>query len=325
MSSRPTLESLLALDALRITEAAALACAPWRGRGDSIAADQAAVDSMRELLAALPMRGRIVIGEGERDKAPMLYIGETLGTGTDHTVDIAVDPLEGTTLCAHQAPGALTVLAMAREGGLLHAPDLYMDKIAVGAGLPEHVVGLDFPAARNINQLAEAKGCRPDDLTVMLLDRPRHHALIAAYRATEARIQLIPDGDIAAVIAAASDDLPVDLYVGTGGAPEGVLAAAALHCIGGQMQTRLCITNDDERSRAIEALCAELAETTGCTHVDAHAVAQGVEAMADGLWLSMMLYPAWVGPEAARARVLEWLSGHFPSHFAGSPHAGEQS
>ena len=240
----------LALDAVRVTEAAARAAARLIGRGDEMAADQAAVDAMRSGLNALDIAGTVVIGEGERDEAPMLYIGETVGTGKGPSLDVALDPLEGTTICATGGPNALAVLAMAEKGGFLAAPDTYMDKIAVGDGLPDELVDLDDTPATTLAKLAKAKACDVNELTVLILDRPRHEELIAKVRETRARIQLIRDGDVAGVIATTRLNRTVDIYIGIGGAPEGVLAAAALRCIGGQMMGRLVFRNDDEKRRA---------------------------------------------------------------------------
>ncbi|MGE4218675.1 MAG: class II fructose-bisphosphatase [Alphaproteobacteria bacterium] len=240
----------LALEVVRVTEAAALAASRWMGRGDEKAADQAAVDAMRDALNALTIEGTVVIGEGERDEAPMLYIGEKVGLGTGPKIDIALDPLEGTTITAKGGPNALAVVAMAEEGGFLNAPDVYMDKIAVGGGLPEGVVDLDRSPTENLRLLAAAKGKRINDLVVCILDRPRHAELIKAVREAGARIMLISDGDVSGVIATATRDSAIDMYLGSGGAPEGVLAAAALRCIGGQMQGRLMFRNDDEKGRA---------------------------------------------------------------------------
>ncbi|HVT51530.1 MAG TPA: class II fructose-bisphosphatase [Dongiaceae bacterium] len=239
----------LALEVVRVTEAAALAASRLMGRGDEKAADQAAVDAMRTALNSLAIDGTVVIGEGERDEAPMLYIGEKVGAGGPK-VDIALDPLEGTTITAKGGYNALAVVAMAEEGGFLNAPDVYMDKIAVGTGLPEGVVDLDLKPQENLKRLAEAKNMDIRDLVVCILDRPRHAELIAAVRATGSRIMLISDGDVSGVIATSQRGSGVDLYMGSGGAPEGVLAAAALRCIGGQMQGRLLFRNDDEKARA---------------------------------------------------------------------------
>jgi fructose-1,6-bisphosphatase II / sedoheptulose-1,7-bisphosphatase len=243
------LDRNLALEVVRVTEAAALAASRLMGRGDEKAADQAAVDAMRKALNSLAIDGTVVIGEGERDEAPMLYIGEKVGQGGPR-VDIALDPLEGTTITAKGGPNALAVIAMAEEGGFLNAPDVYMDKIAVGGGLPEGVVDLDNTPETNLKNLAKAKGVDIADLVTCILDRPRHAELIAKVREAGARIMLISDGDVSGVIATSSAGSGVDLYMGSGGAPEGVLAAAALRCIGGQIQGRLLFRNDDERSRA---------------------------------------------------------------------------
>jgi fructose-1,6-bisphosphatase II / sedoheptulose-1,7-bisphosphatase len=240
----------LALEAVRVTERAAIASAAWMGRGDEKAADQAAVDAMRQALNVLDIEGTVVIGEGERDEAPMLYIGERVGSGKGPKVDIALDPLEGTTITATGGPNAIACLAMAGEGGFLNAPDVYMDKIAVGGGLPEGVIDIDAAPQQNLAELARAKGVDVGDLVVLILDRPRHQELIAHVREAGARIRLIRDGDVAGVIATARPDSGIDIYMGSGGAPEGVLAAAALRSIGGQMQGRLLFRNDDERGRA---------------------------------------------------------------------------
>jgi fructose-1,6-bisphosphatase II / sedoheptulose-1,7-bisphosphatase len=239
----------LALEAVRVTEAAALSASRLMGRGDEKAADQAAVDAMRRALNDLPIDGTVVIGEGERDEAPMLYIGEKVGAGGP-AIDIALDPLEGTTICAKGAQNALAVVAMAEAGNFLNAPDVYMDKIAVGPGLPEGVVDLDNSPENNLKNLAMAKKMEISDLVACILDRPRHAELIAKVRAAGARIMLISDGDVSGIIATATPNSGVDIYIGSGGAPEGVLSAAALRCIGGQMQGRLLFRNDDERGRA---------------------------------------------------------------------------
>lgn len=239
-----------ALEAVRVTEAAALACSHWVGRGREKDADQAAVNAMREALNGLTIDGTVVIGEGERDKAPMLYIGEKVGTGTGPMIDIALDPLEGTTICATAGPNSLAVLAMAEHGGFLHAPDVYMDKIAVGGGLPEGVIDLDNSVKVNLGNLAKAKKKEVSDLVVCILKRDRHEEKIAHLREAGARVQLIGDGDVAGVIATATPSTGVDMYLGIGGAPEGVLAAAALRSTGGQMQGRLLFSDDDEKARA---------------------------------------------------------------------------
>ena len=247
--ARAVMDRNLALEAVRVTEAAALAASRLMGRGDEKAADQAAVDAMRRALNDLTIDGTVVIGEGERDEAPMLYIGERVGAGGPK-IDIALDPLEGTTITAKGGSNALAVIAMAEEGGFLHAPDVYMDKIAVGGDLPDGVVDLDRSPADNLAALAGAKGLAVADLVVCILDRPRHEDLIGAVRDAGSRIQLIQDGDVSGVIATSRPDSGIDIYMGSGGAPEGVLAAAALRCIGGQFQGRLLFRNDDERGRA---------------------------------------------------------------------------
>lgn len=239
-----------ALDSVRVTEAAALAASRLMGRGDEKAADQAAVDAMRKALNVLDIEGTVVIGEGERDEAPMLYIGEKVGTGAGPKVDIALDPLEGTTITAKGGSNAIACLAMAPHGGFLNAPDTYMDKIAVGGGLPDDLVDITLEPKENLGRLAEAKGVAIDDLVVLVLDRPRHEQLIGAIRATGARIRLISDGDVAGVIATSRPNSGIDIYMGIGGAPEGVLAAAALRCIGGQFQGRLTFRNEEEKARA---------------------------------------------------------------------------
>lgn len=241
----------LALEAVRVTEAAALAASRLMGRGDEKAADQAAVDAMRRALNSLHIEGTVRIGEGERDEAPMLYIGEEVGGGDGPKIDIALDPLEGTTITAKGGPNALAVIAMAEEGGFLNAPDTYMQKIAVGGGLPAGVVDLDEDTGINLKNLAKAKGVDVSDIVACILDRPRHEEIIAKTREAGARISLIGDGDVSGVIATAQSDSGVDIYMGVGGAPEGVLAAAALRCIGGQMQGRLVFRNEDERQRGI--------------------------------------------------------------------------
>ena len=250
MANDARLERNLALDAVRVVEAAALAACELVGRGDEKAADQAAVDAMRTGLNQLEIDGMIVIGEGERDEAPMLYIGEKVGTGKGPKVDIALDPLEGTTLTAKAMANALAVVAFAPGGGLLNAPDTYMDKIAVGPGYAKGVVDLDKSPADNVRALAKAKGVEPSQITACVLDRPRHADIIASLRSVGARVYLISDGDVAGVINTADPETGVDIYIGQGGAPEGVLACAALKCVGGQFQGRLVFRNDDEKARA---------------------------------------------------------------------------
>jgi fructose-1,6-bisphosphatase II / sedoheptulose-1,7-bisphosphatase len=243
------LDRAFALEAVRVTEAAAISAARQIGRGNEKAADHAAVEAMRTAFNQLPIDGTVVIGEGERDEAPMLYIGEKVGSG-GLAVDIALDPLEGTTLTAKALPNALAVMAMAEPGTLLNAPDTYMDKIAIGPGYPEGVIDLDADPAENIVSLAKAKGVPSNEITALILERSRHEAIIASVRKTGAAVRLITDGDVAGVIATTDPQTGVDIYLGQGGAPEGVLAAAALRCVGGQMQTRLVFRNDDERARA---------------------------------------------------------------------------
>jgi fructose-1,6-bisphosphatase II / sedoheptulose-1,7-bisphosphatase len=238
----------LALEAVRVTEAAALAASRLMGRGDEKAADQAAVNAMRQALNGLAIEGTVMIGEGERDEAPMLYIGEKVGSGGP-AIDIALDPLEGTTITAKGGPNALAVIAMAQSGGFLNAPDTYMNKIAIGGDLPADLVDLDEAPAVNLKNLAQAKRVDVSDLVACILDRPRHNEVIAKVREAGARIMLIGDGDVSGVIATSRPDSGVDIYMGIGGAPEGVLAAAALRCIGGQFQGRLVFRNDEERAR----------------------------------------------------------------------------
>ena len=250
MADNSRMDRNLALEAVRVTEAAALSASRLMGRGDEKAADQAAVDAMRQALNSLAIDGTVVICEGERDEAPMLFIGEKVGTGQGPKIDIALDPLEGTTITAKGGANALAVLAMADDGGFLNAPDVYMDKIAVGGGLPDGIVDLDQTPGENLKNLARAKKAEIADLVVCILDRPRHAELIAKVREAGARIMLIGDGDVSGVIATSDPETGIDIYMGSGGAPEGVLAAAALRCIGGQMQGRLLFRNDDERGRA---------------------------------------------------------------------------
>ena len=247
-------DRMLSLGLARVSEAAANACAPLIGRGDEKAADQAAVDAMRRQLNHLEIRGVVVIGEGERDEAPMLYIGEEVGAGTGPEVDIALDPLEGTTLTARDMPNALTVIAMGPRNTMLHAPDIYMDKLAIGPGYKPGVVTLAMSPAERVSALASARGCSVADITVCVLERPRHEQMIAEIRATGAAIRLITDGDVAGVMHCAEPDRTgIDMYMGSGGAPEGVLAAAALKCMGGQIYGKLTFRDDHERARATKA------------------------------------------------------------------------
>ena len=251
-------DRMLSLGLARVSEAAALASARLVGHGDEKAADQAAVNAMREQLNMLDIAGVVVIGEGERDEAPMLYIGEEVGTGNGPGVDIALDPLEGTTLTAKDMPNALTVIAMGPRGSMLHAPDVYMDKLAIGPGFAPDTVTLEMSPSERVEALAKAKGCSTSDLTVCILERPRHEEMIAEVRATKASIRLITDGDVAGVMHCAEPGTGIDMYMGAGGAPEGVLAAAALKCMGGQMYGRLLFRNEDERGRAAKAGITDL-------------------------------------------------------------------
>jgi len=248
------LDRVLVLEMVRVTEAAAVAASSLIGRGDEKAADAAAVEAMRRAFDTLEIDGTVVIGEGERDEAPMLFIGEKVGgaPGTGPKIDIALDPLEGTTITAKAGPNALAVLAAAEEGGLLNAPDVYMEKLAVGPGYPEGIISLEKSVRENVEAVARHKGVAPSDIIACVLDRARHGELIAELRAIGCGIQLIPDGDVAGVIATTNQDTTIDLYMGSGGAPEGVLAAAALRCVGGQFNGRLLFRNDDERKRAFK-------------------------------------------------------------------------
>ncbi len=252
-------DRMLSLGLARVSEAAAHASARLIGHGDEKAADQAAVNAMREQLNMLDIQGVVVIGEGERDEAPMLYIGEEVGTGDGPAVDIALDPLEGTTLTAKDMPNALTVIAMAPRGTLLHAPDVYMEKLAIGPGYAKDIVSLDMEPAERVRVLAKARGVSPEDITVCILERPRHEDLVREVRSTGAAIRLITDGDVAGVMHCAEAELTgIDMYMGSGGAPEGVLAASALKCMGGQMWGKLLFRNDDERGRAAKAGITDL-------------------------------------------------------------------
>ncbi|URD60534.1 class II fructose-bisphosphatase [Sphingomonas sp. KRR8] len=252
VSASSVLDRVLVLEMVRVTEAAAIAASKLIGRGDEKAADHAAVEAMRAALNELPMDGTVVIGEGERDEAPMLFIGEKVGSaqGSGPKIDIALDPLEGTTITAKAGPNALAVLAIAEQGGLLNAPDVYMQKLAIGPGYADDVIDLARSPTENVTSLARAKGVQPNEINACVLDRPRHEAVIAELRALGCGITLIPDGDVAGVIAVTDPDTTIDIYMGSGGAPEGVLAAAALRCVGGQIQGRLLFRNDDERGRA---------------------------------------------------------------------------
>jgi fructose-1,6-bisphosphatase II / sedoheptulose-1,7-bisphosphatase len=285
MAKKPALERNLSLEAVRVTEAAAMAAAKVMGRGDEQAADQAAVDAMRTALNALDIDGTVVIGEGERDEAPMLFIGEKVGTGKGSKIDIALDPLEGTTLTAKGGPNSMAVLAFAEAGNFLNAPDVYMDKIAVGGELPKDVIDLDAAPEENLKALAKAKRVPIGDLVACILDRPRHADLIAAVRTAGARIRLISDGDVAGVIATTDPATGIDIYMGSGGAPEGVLAAAALRCIGGQMQGRLLFRNEDERGRAHRLGIKDLNRKYGLTDLAAGDVIFTATGVTDGSML----------------------------------------
>jgi fructose-1,6-bisphosphatase II / sedoheptulose-1,7-bisphosphatase len=297
-----------ALEAVRVTEAAALASSHWTGRGQEKAADQAAVNAMREALNGLTIDGTVVIGEGERDKAPMLYIGEKVGTGDGPRIDIALDPLEGTTLCAHSGPNSLAVMAMSEHGGFLHAPDVYMDKIAVGGGLPAGVVDLDASVAENLKNLAKAKQKDISDLTVVILKRDRHAEKIAKLREAGCRVQLIPDGDVAGVIATATVATGVDMYMGIGGAPEGVLAAAALRCIGGQMQGRLLFDGEDEqKERALRMGITDLNRKYGMLDMAKGDVMFAATGVTDGTMLKGV--KRWPGGASTHSIVMRSATG----------------
>jgi fructose-1,6-bisphosphatase II / sedoheptulose-1,7-bisphosphatase len=285
MAKKPALERNLSLEAVRVSEAAAIAAAKLMGCGDEKAADQAAVDAMRTALNALDIEGTVVIGEGERDEAPMLYIGEKVGTGRGSKIDIALDPLEGTTLTAKGGPNAMAVLAFAESGKFLNAPDVYMDKIAVGGNLPKELIDLDATPEENLKAVAKAKKVALEDLVACILDRPRHAELIAAVRAVGARVKLISDGDVAGVIATTDPATGVDIYMGSGGAPEGVLAAAALRSTGGQMQGRLLFRNDDERGRAHRLNIRDLNRKYGLTDLAAGDVIFTATGVTDGSML----------------------------------------
>jgi len=283
MISRP-LDRAFALEAVRVTEAAAIAASVQIGRGDEHAADLAAVEAMRSAFNSLPISGTVVIGEGERDEAPMLYIGEKVGSGC-LAIDIALDPLEGTTLTAKALPNALAVMAMAEPGTLLNAPDTYMDKIAIGGGYPDGIIDLDADPKDNIVALAKAKGVKPREITACIMDRPRHEKLIAAVREVGAAVRLITDGDVAGLIATSDPDTGIDIYIGIGGAPEGVLAAAALRCVGGQIQTRLVFRNDDERARAAKWGITDLKRKYSLTDMASGDVVFAATGVTDGSML----------------------------------------
>lgn len=297
-------DRLLSLGLARVSEAAALASAKLIGRGDEKAADQAAVNAMRDQLNLLDIAGVVVIGEGERDEAPMLFIGEEVGTGNGPAVDIALDPLEGTTLTAKDMPNALTVIAMAPRGTLLHAPDVYMDKLAIGPGFPVDTVTLDMTPAQRVHALAKAKGVSADEITVCILERPRHEDLIAEVRGTGAAIRLITDGDVAGVIHCAESEITgIDMYMGSGGAPEGVLAASALKCMGGQMYGRLLFRNDDERGRAAKAGITDLNKVyTRDEMVTADVIFAATGVTQGSILAGIKLEPGWATTETILMR-----------------------
>ncbi|WP_371036970.1 class II fructose-bisphosphatase [Rhodosalinus sp. FB01] len=297
-------DRMLSLGLARVAEQAAIAAADLVGRGDETAADQAAVNAMREQLNRLDIAGRGVIGEGERDEAPMLFIGEEVGTGNGPAVDIALDPLEGTTLTAKDMPGALTVIAMGPRGSMLHAPDVYMEKLAVGPGYPEGVVTLDMAPAERVRALAAARGCAAADITVCILERPRHAGMIADVRATGAAIRLITDGDVAGVMHCAEAEITgIDMYMGTGGAPEGVLAAAALRCMGGQILGRLVFHDDDERERAARAGITDLNRVYALGDMVREDVIFAATGVTDGSLLpGIRRRPGWVETETVLMR-----------------------
>ena len=287
MSDAHAMDRSLTLDVVRVVETAAIAAADWIGSGDEKSADQAAVDAMRSALNGLPIAGVIRVGEGERDEAPMLYVGEEVGMGgaAAPEVDIALDPLEGTTICARGAPNALAVIAFAEAGNFLYAPDVYMDKIAVGGGLPADAIDLTRGPAENARRVATLKGCDVEDLTVCVLDRPRHDAIVAELRGIGARIHLISDGDVYGVIATCLPESQIDMYIGAGGAPEGVLAAAALRCIGGQMQGRLTFRNNDEKQRAYRCGIEDLDRIYALEDMAAGDVVFAAAGVTDGVFL----------------------------------------
>ncbi|HCZ01262.1 MAG: fructose-bisphosphatase, class II [Rhodobacterales bacterium RIFCSPHIGHO2_02_FULL_62_130] len=297
-------DRLLSLGLARVSEAAALASAKLIGRGDEKAADQAAVNAMRDQLNLLDISGVVVIGEGERDEAPMLFIGEEVGTGKGPAVDIALDPLEGTTLTAKDMPNALTVIAMAPRGTLLHAPDVYMEKLAIGPGYAVDTVTLDMPPAERVRALARAKGVPADQISVCILERPRHEALIAEVRSTGAAIRLITDGDVAGVIHCAESEITgIDMYMGSGGAPEGVLAASALKCMGGQMYGKLLFRNDDERGRALKAGITDLNRVyTRDEMVTADVIFAATGVTSGSILSGIKIEPGWVTTETILMR-----------------------
>jgi fructose-1,6-bisphosphatase II / sedoheptulose-1,7-bisphosphatase len=297
-------DRMLSLGLARVSEAAAVASYKLVGRGDEKAADQAAVNAMRDQLNLLDIKGVVVIGEGERDEAPMLYIGEEVGSGHGPEVDIALDPLEGTTLTAKDMPNALTVIAMAPRGTLLHAPDVYMEKLAIGPGYPKDVVSLEMSPAQRVAALAKARGCKPEDITVCVLERPRHEEMIAELRSTRAAIRLITDGDVAGVMhTAEAQRTGIDMYMGSGGAPEGVLAASALKCMGGQMWGKLLFRNDDERGRAAKAGITDLDRIYARDDLVTADVIFAATGVTDGSILAGLKHePGWIEAETLLMR-----------------------
>ncbi len=312
-----TLHRALAIEVARVTEAAAIAAAGVRGRGNEKEADLAAVDAMRRELNKLAIQGRVVIGEGERDEAPMLFIGEQLGSGEGPKVDIAVDPLEGTTLCAKAMPNALAVVALAEGGTLLNAPDIYMDKIAIGPGYEQGLVDLDLSPAENLRRLADVKGVSVSDLTVCILDRSRHAKLIEEVRAAGAAIRLIVDGDIAGIIQTVeAAETGIDIYMGIGGAPEGVLAASALRCIGGQMQARLTPLSEDERKRATAMGLTDLSRKYSIEDMAKGDVIFAATGVTEGSLLNgVKYYGGWVETHTvimrAATKTVRWLKTRY--------------
>jgi fructose-1,6-bisphosphatase II / sedoheptulose-1,7-bisphosphatase len=317
MAEKIILDHNLTIEAVRVTEAAAIAAAETMGRGDEKVADQAAVDAMRTALNRLQMAGTVVIGEGERDEAPMLFIGEEVGTGDGPKIDIALDPLEGTTITAKGLPNSLAVLALSEHGGLLNAPDVYMDKIAAGPLVSVSAIDLDNTAEENISNVAKALGKDPKDVVACILDRPRHGDLIAAVREAGARIVLIGDGDVAGVMATAMPETGVDIYMGTGGAPEGVLAAAALRCIGGNIQGRLLFRNDDERGRAAKVGVEDLNRKYAITDLASGDVIFAATGVTDGNMLQGVRRTAkYLSTESvamrARTGTVRWIRMQHP-------------
>ncbi|MBV8800850.1 MAG: class II fructose-bisphosphatase [Alphaproteobacteria bacterium] len=315
------LDRAFALEAVRVTEAAAIAAAKQIGRGNEKAADHAAVEAMRAAFNQLPIDGTVVIGEGERDEAPMLFIGEKVGSG-GLAVDIALDPLEGTTLTAKALPNALAVMAMAEPGTLLNAPDTYMDKIAIGPGYPAGTIDLDAEPGENVRRLARAKDVPPNEITALILDRPRHAEIIESVRKAGAAVQLITDGDVAGVIATTDPETGIDIYLGQGGAPEGVLAAAALRCVGGQMQTRLVFRNDDERSRAAKWGITDLKRKYSLTDLASGDVIFAATGVTNGSMLSgVHVHGEFITTESIVMRsathTVRWVKGKHLRRHAG--------